>query len=399
MGLGSYYVALDAALLLALIVAGLFVYHLKGRLQPSLRRLLFGVLAILALRILVFGNPLLWKALSRELTADDVGWRQRDVLRLEAEKFRRRLGQESVAVLAVGSSQTQALYGNDIARELGISVFSAAGLGPLDFWLYRDQIAALRPRVILLYLSEFDLARKPSLETLVLGPPQGASWPTLLGWLRPQVFEGDFLANVGTSAVSEAVTEYRCSFAFKGILDKWTGYQAAAGRGKGTERANSEQLAALDRNIGPQGMDEQCAILRGFLHYLEDRTGACVVVVQGQVRPDAYSEKRVKLRREADRRVQQILASFPNSVYWHDEPSLAFRNSEFLDIYHVRPEAGLRFTRRVAARLQPIVSRRGMEPIPALRRGQVGQAPVEAPGPFRALRPLDPRADGTTTSQ
>lgn len=360
LSLGSYYLLFDLAILSTLALAAILVYCLRRRLHPSMRRLFLGVLTILALRILVFGNPLLWKAFSRELTAEDVGWRQRDVLRIEADKYRLRLEQEPVAVLAVGSSQTQALYGGETARRLGISLFSAAGLAPLDFWLYRDQIAALRPRIILLYLSEFDLARKPSLDTLVLGPPQGASWMTLLGWLRPQLSDGDSWAVVATSAAAEGVPEYRCSFAFKGLLDKWTGYRAATvGANPSLQRTRNEQLTSLERNLGPQGMDEQCAILRGFLEYMENKTNAHVVIVQGQFRPDAYNETRWSLRREADCRLQQLAASFPHVDYWRNVPALTFRDSEFLDVYHVRPEAGARFTREVAARLQPIVIRTG----------------------------------------
>ena len=100
-------------------------YFYLAKFRPKWKNFVYLPLLFLTIRVLFLQNPLSW-SFYRRLTVDDVGWRQKDEIH---SKFEHYLSPKPVEYLAVGSSQTGAVYEPYAKQHDHLRVLSFAGMG------------------------------------------------------------------------------------------------------------------------------------------------------------------------------------------------------------------------------------------------------------------------------
>jgi hypothetical protein len=324
----------------------------SGRLAPPWRAIVRGIVLFLALRVLLFGNPWAWSVYEANLRARYVGWRQMSVIREELRADLR--PPRGVRFLAVGSSQTDALY-DRIAREReDLRVFGLAGLFPLDFVLYQDRIAEYRPEVVLLYLSEFDLARVHDAERAVLAPPQGLRLVRLARTILALPGGERYRRALAEMAVGEVFPEYRFGFVFRGLRRKIQGgarVEARAAPDEGpVERASPEALAREIANLrggmSAEQIDFNLPFLREFLEAC-GRWGSRVVIVEGRLAPGVSDEAMRKMNERVARELRALDLRYEHVVFIPRAEQPPIEDGDWVDASHVRREAGRAWAERM----------------------------------------------------
>ena len=146
------------------------------------KRVLFILLALMLVRHCLFHTETSWRFYLEHLQPEDIGvtgFREHDFLKEEVQHFSLPSDFPGVEYLAVGSSQTGFLYHKQsVKTPERLRVITVGGMSPFDFMLFRSRIEAYKPKNILLYLSELDMANeyyKPYLPNVRIAPPQGLS--------------------------------------------------------------------------------------------------------------------------------------------------------------------------------------------------------------------------------
>ena len=317
----------------------------SGRLAPPWRGIARGVVLFFALRVIFFGNPWAWGVYEANLRARHVGWRQMSVIREELRSWMR--PPQGVRFLAVGSSQTDALYARIATEREDLRVFGLAGLFPLDFVLYQDRIAAYRPETVLLYLSEFDLARVHDAERAVLAPPQGLRLARLVRTV-PALPGGErYRRTLVEMAVGQVFPEYRFGFVFRGLLRKaqqGDRVEARAAPGEEpVERVTPEvlerEIANLRAGMSGEQIDFNLPFLREFLEAC-GRWGSRVVIVEGRVGPGVPDEAMRKMNERVARELRALDLRYDHVVFVPLAEQPPIDDADWVDASHVTREAG-----------------------------------------------------------
>jgi hypothetical protein len=326
---------------------------LQRRLVASWRPVARFAVAFLAMRLLLLGNPVVWDFYARRLDPTEVGWRQHDAIRGKRDQFLP--PHAGVRYLAVGSSQTGVIY-EEFARDRpDLDAFAVAAMIPMDLVLYRDYIDRYRPQRVLLYLSDFDIARRPPPEAMVIAPPQG--WRLLSLWSRVRSLpDGErYAPTMAEMLVGEVFPEYKYRFVFRALLDKalWrmAGRVGAAEAGA-RERASPEQMVRWAReSMAPEYAPFNLAFLREFLEHAVAE-GVDVVIVEGHYNP-LVSTAEIET---SSRQVRIALGALADSVvgvtFVPRSEVLEFQQSDYVDLSHVSPEAGRAFAARLLELLE-----------------------------------------------
>lgn len=354
---------------LALIVAGppalLAIFLAAGRLRSPWRSLGRALAVFLLLRLVLLENPWIWSFYASTLRARHVGWRQMSVIREELRSvFRPPAG---VRYLAVGSSQADAIFERYAAEHDDLRVFTMAGLFPLDFVLYRDRIEEFRPRVILLYLSEFDLARVQDPERIVLAPPQGLRLPEL-AWTVARLPGGDrYHDALVQMAFGQFLPEYRFGFVFRGLARKALGrnrFEQYAGGREDDRPAEAvddptaadsairqREIRSLRESMAAEQIDFNLPFLRSFLRATAS-WGSRVVILEGRCAPGMNDARTAQIHEIAVGRLRALADEFDNVhfVPWDRQPG--FRDADWVDTAHVSREAGRGYAEEMIRRLQ-----------------------------------------------
>jgi hypothetical protein len=353
--LGALLLALSAALVWA-----------ARRANGWLRLIMCGAALLLLIRVVLVCNPWSWEAYAGYLGGRDVGWRQRDVIIAERNNYLKKPA--ALDYLAVGSSQAGAIFWDYGMDHKELDVFMMAGLFPLDYVLYRDYIFAYRPRVILLYLSDFDMARVRSTRRVVMAPSQGIYLPLLFAQLRGFPQGRDYDQAILEMAVGEVFPEFRYGFIFRGLLDKGLGKKVALREESPPAMPEEMELevgaldtkiAAVAGRIKPDSLDFNFFFLEEFIKRCTHR-GIEVVIVEGQYMPAAQAVAGQAVREVVRERMQALAASRQGVAYLPREAVLQFDDEDFTDISHVKPQAGYEFSRQLLSYLNsrgPITGR------------------------------------------
>lgn len=305
----------------------------------------------LALQYLLLGNPVAWQVYAELLSPEEVGWRQYSVILKQRDQYAS--PDSRVEYLAVGSSQTDALYSGYAGRHDQLTVFEMAAMAPLDFVLYRNQIQRYHPGHILLYLSDFDIAREQPPESVAMAPRQGLYLIDLWTTIRSQGTHAYDQALVDM-AFGEVFPAYKYRFVFRALSDKVL-LRVASFLGR-DERAARER-DSLEQRIGflREGISEEyigfnVTFLREFL---EDTagTGTQVVIVEGQYNPLVSTAETLALKKEVRDHLESLCASFEHARFLPAESVYVFSEEDYADLSHVKPEAGYRFAERIVALL------------------------------------------------
>jgi hypothetical protein len=330
----------------ALVVIGLVVW-LSLRRQGAWRVGALTIAGLLALRIVLVGNPLSWHLYARLLDEDALGWRHYALILVERNSYF--VPTPELRYLAVGSSQTDAIYGNR-AQQLGVEEFIVAGMMPMDFVLYADEIELRRPQTVLLYLSDFDVAKRPSAEQMVLSPRQGTDLVRIVRHLRGYPRGGGLYRATLSLAVGDVLPEYKFRFVFRGILDQQLRRMAAtvgtANLDGDGEYSREQLLERLRGQLTADYVAFNLVWLEDFLRRMQ-ACGVAVVIVEGQYNPLVTDARTTEINTHVREQLEQLAASFDGVRYLPATEVERFTTDDYMDLTHVTPEAGDRFTQRL----------------------------------------------------
>ena len=326
---------------------------------PRIKRPVLLIAFILLMRIALFQNPLAWYTYARMLQVEDVGFRNRDCLRYELSKYEKH---SPLRILAIGSSQMSAVFRFPEGFPDDVQRRGLAGLGPIGLYLMRQDIAEMQPEYLLLYVSDFDIGRKPGLGSARSMPSQGFSFPKF--WFDVHAhFESQDIDHFALRelAIGEIFPEYKYNFIFKGYLEMFAKRNAAmrqqvqqANEVVASENPQLKSLHALSEEFMPGNV----YFLQELISYLQSKNIG-VILVEGQYRPDAYAEHNLVTRDMAANYLQE-LADKNQNVYFisrdrlrHFEVEDYFDGENHSDYYHVTREPAVEFTMQLMEELPP----------------------------------------------
>ena len=328
---------------LGLLVLMVFLFIKINKSDLRLRHVLLALIGLGIFRMILFYNPIAWFFYYTSLGWEEVGFRQSNVITHQLRTFFE--PPKNIKYMAIGSSQTGSIYSQYAKTNKDFYKLEFAGMGPADYLLYRDFILDVDPQYLLLHLSEFDLAREPSYDTLRYAPFQGLN---LLDYFDILMTSDDYQSAKQTRRemlLSSVFPEYKYSFIFKGLLKKVVGDHIGEFRPI-SQSLTKNQFAALENAFSEAPIDLSMRFLEAFFSFcIENKI--TVVVTEGQYHPDSYSPKNMYLNAIVRERLLDYAKTYPKFIYLNREQLPQFDAKNFNDAYHVNSEAGAEYTRRV----------------------------------------------------
>lgn len=382
-GVGAYYTIYYAVYIAALIVLAAVLRRFRAHLPGWFVFLSSALMLLFAVRLVLFDNPVALRFYSRHLNAEATGLRQMGVLELEAAKYRRNLKTPRLPYIAVGSSQVGAIFSHWVSDNADrLVVFSLAGMKPLDFVLWRREIAAYRPGTIILYLSAFDMALPPQLTTLALAPSRPLNVPATLWQLRAAGLDfGSNSAQLHQYIAAQFFPEYRYSFVFRDLFSQFLRGGTASQKAMMLDRRRPSIIPAVfvrqrgarewllpvsspaaGPRISPghiqefvgyysaEWLDFNFAFLRDFVAFCRAE-GIQVVIAEGQVNPVLKSAKVDELNQIVRWRIDELKLRFPNVEYFPAAEIYQFHPADYADLTHVLRPAAMEYTHRLSSLL------------------------------------------------
>ena len=335
----------DLAAMIAIIAVTAWI---GLRRQGAWRSGWLAIAGLLTLRVVLLGNPLSWQVYAQILDEDTLGWRHYALILVERDRYLSPA--PGLRYLAVGSSQTDAVYGRFAQEYGGVEEFIVAGMMPMDFVLFADEIELRRPQTVLLYLSDFDVAKRPSAEQMVLSPRQGTDLVRILGHLRGYPRGGGLYRATLSLALGDVLPEYKYRFVLRGTLDRYlrrVAARAGAAQPEGDEEYTREEL--IERLRGQLNGDYigfNLGWLEDFLRRMRAH-GIAVVIVEGQYNPLVTDARTAEINADVRERLEQLADDFDGVRYLPAGSVERFTAADYMDLTHVTPAAGDRFTRRL----------------------------------------------------
>jgi hypothetical protein len=306
--------------------------------------LAFALAFVLCLRIVLFDQPASWKFYADHINGLDIGWRPQDALYVEYYKFFRPVPKK---FLAVGSSQSYMIYMDYSKKHSDVTLFNLAGMTPIDMYLYRGYIAARKPKYVLLYLSEFDLAREPELEKAKIAPSQGLRFLDIYPMLRRIADEADKHAALRQMIAGEFFPEIKYNFIFKGLAHKSSAEFKETVLGG---RELDENINDWSRRIDSRWIKYQEDFLKRFLAYCRGRS-VKVVIVEGQYNPRAYTPKTLAAQKTVRKDLKEMAEEF-DAILLPLSKVTPLGPADYSDAVHPKPEAGYHFAERLFKTLE-----------------------------------------------
>lgn len=342
---GASVLEIGAACLLLLAA-----WFLVRRLNGTRRHIAVGVLCVLSIRLLLFGNPAAWIVYGKVLRSNGVEERMRDVTLYETAKYMRQ--PESLEYLAIGSSQAGAFFSGYAAAHSDFACYSLAGMGPLEFLLYKDFISGFHPRNVILYLSEFDMARPPAFSAVKMAPAQRAYWWPLVRTLGYGSFWKKSQGALVEGLIGEFLPEYKYAFLFREMIDLLSGAHDALDDWSISTLPDDERLQVhlerLTTSFTEENIALQIAPLEMFLCFCEER-GVGVILVEGEYHPDACTEENRRLNGIVHDTLLEIAGRSGNVCFIPRGTLGVPVGDDFRDGYHMKKECAYEFVERLMA--------------------------------------------------
>jgi hypothetical protein len=288
----------------------------------------------------IFNNPAFFNLSDRNLSAVEIGWRQKDALKKETQRFLR--NDLRPDYLFVGSSQTGAVFQQYVEQQSNCQSFVLAGMGPLDFLLYARGLKRIVPRSVVLYLSDFDLGNSQSLVGAKLAPFQSISRIVELLRILKSYSTAFSFSEIQDFLFCQAVPAYRYQYVFRGWLDKVFRRKIGFPEKDVTAKTDEENLEIQLKGLATLSNDHfdlNLHLLDTFVREMASG-GIGVIIVEGHYHPKAMRMNE-ELHRLAKARLEKFAGQHPNCVYIATGD--AFDVSEYRDGTHVVPEAGVAF--------------------------------------------------------
>jgi hypothetical protein len=297
------------------------------------------------LRSILFINPAAWLLYYKTLTGADVGFRQSSVIAFELREYFK--PKEKIKYLAFGSSQTGAIWGETARYRDDLFKVELAGVNPVEYYLYRKAISRLRPEVVFLQLSLFDMGRKLPYETLRYAPNGPENFMYLASLYLLDTNE-DLNNALKEYLVSNFFLEYKFSFLFRGYLNNYLNNpesimtQRKQFISQSKEEKTLNQVEALKSQFSLENLYIYLFAIERFINYCADQ-GIKVVIAQGQFNPLAYSNENLEMEAVIKESLIRVSEKYKNAKYLKVEDVLQFTASDYNDGYHVNAEVGKKY--------------------------------------------------------
>jgi hypothetical protein len=334
------YKIISITYLLVIFIAAIALYRIK-KLNNISKNILILIMICSVIRLLVFNNPLSFKMLSRELNLRDMGWRQRDAMKHDWDGFFKWGPYE---YLVIGSSQVAAIFNGYARNHKNVKVFSIAGMGPQDFVLYQPYIKNYNVENIILYLSDLDLCRPPSLLGAKLAPMQPVEkMAQLLKIFHRQKIPGNYLEFV----LANYFPEYRYQYLMKAFLHKRLGKRSAFPHEDGIRKSQEEvfkhAIESLQKRTD-EWIDYNSELLSHFLQWCNE-INVRVIIVDGHYHPQALKNSR-GLYLDVKKKIKALSQSY-GSIYVDRENLHQFTDNDYRDVTHVHRQSGYVFSEKM----------------------------------------------------
>lgn len=326
-------------LLIVKIVLLISVFLFLKKYRPRWKNFGYAVLLVFCLRLFLFDQYVSWGYYLDHLTVDDIGWRQMNVLEYEKNKFSKK--ENPIKFFAVGSSQTHAVYAPYSEKNKELEVFYMSAMAPLDLYLYRKYIVSHQAKYLLLYLSEFDLAKVPRLEAAKLAPNQGFDLLKIFPLLSEISKKKHSEIDLREMVVGEFFPEYKYSFIFRGFSEKLMRknkalhieslLKALEPDSEQTKRDSVDMLEEWDESW----IKYNKYFLTQFLSYCRNKF-LKVIIIEGQYHPWAYTEKSMYLNQITRRELESVANTFDNVVFLPRSNVIRFTEQDYSDATHVK---------------------------------------------------------------
>ena len=320
-----------------LIIFSVSLYALKNTKNKLLRLGVFIVIFYSLTRVILFENPAAWMGYRYSLTWKEIGFREATII---DQNLRRYISPpQNLKYLAIGSSQTGAVFSDYAQKHRDFYKIEYSGMGPLDYYLYSELVKQIKPKTLILFLSEFDFGRDIVKETMVFAPHQS---------LSKHYFLIDILSNeLGTSSaihlsikmlLADLFPEYKYQFLFKGLRDKLLNKhfllktQEQAFSSHSAQDKATEQVDILLRTLNKKPIDLNFRIYEQFLLRVLN-SDIKLVVVEGQYHPGAYSVKNKKLKAIVSSKMQELSRKYKFQYITTDKFPILL-SEDFADGYH-----------------------------------------------------------------
>jgi len=312
----------------------------KKSLALKLRTPISVLTLLLTLRAGLLQNGFVWQQYDWRLDQDILGWRNDDVVSLVEQHWN--LQKPSVEYLVVGSSQVGAIFHQFAHDNERVDVFNMAGMGPLEMNLYIEYILQHKPKNIILYLSEFDLARPPNFNGMKIAPNQG----TALFDLTEVVSEAESYNNATNAlahlTMGEVLPEYKYAFVFKGLKAKYFYEKEALRKITVSKTSNNQfltrQLVSLSK-LNAGNVQYNSYLLEKFIGRLsEENIG--VYIVEGSYHPEAYSAENMLINARVRVWVDKLIVKQPAITFIQRQHLPVLVAEDYKDGYHLKAESG-----------------------------------------------------------
>ena len=339
-------------LLLPFVLIGIIFLIRKFVSNPVIKWVSYFVVVMAFMRITLFYNPVAWAVYNQLLPLKSIDWRHHDVIICEGGKYLK--PQKKIKYLAVGSSQTSVIYNTYARQSNELSVFALAGLSPLDLYTYRHEIVRKKPEFVLLYLSEFDIARNPELSS--------SRWSKFslsdIHELKSIIDTTSYFKPGDDQIVydlffSKYFPEFKYSFVFKDLVNIIFNKDELLGLTPPTQVNDS-----LSLKIQLQYLNELSEKYIPFnMYYLEkaikslNQNKIRVIIIEGQYNPQAYVSHNLILNKKVRYFLADLTKENPENIFLTRDEIPNFVLDDYRDGYHVKENSGLKFAENLIQKL------------------------------------------------
>jgi len=334
---------------LLLIIAGVALFYVARRYKSAYRVGLIACGAVLILRAVLFHTPITWYVFFKMYESEEIGFRERNMVAANIDKYF--LRSERTQYLVLGSSQSRMF--KDVATEhRDFSLYSFAGLQPIEYPLWEGLIESRNPRNVILYISEFDLARESTPSALELDPLPARRVAWLYENLSAQHGSAAAIATMKRMVVGDLVPEYRFGYLFRALTTRWFGVaNANLATPMTPEKWAYEQAIGLRSKLHEKFIGINAPLLEQFVADCVAH-GSNVYIIEGQYHPVAYDDNLRQLRRKSNAALSAMALRNRNVHFIPIEAQPALTSADFVDGYHLSPETSRRFAMALFAQVQ-----------------------------------------------
>jgi hypothetical protein len=333
------------SLLIPILLVGCILVFNKFIKQPIVIWILNFIVVLLFWRCCIFYNPVSWATYKKLLPLKSIDWRQYDVMKTETNKYLK--PNKALKYLAVGSSQTSELYKLYVNDHSDLALFSLAGLSTLDLYTYRREIVRQHAAYVLMYLSEFDIARRPELFSGKWSPFSFHDIFELNSILdTTKYFDPGDKQIITDVLFGKFLPEYKYAFVFKELTNKILNKNELMNIIPPTQIVDSVNLGVQLKSLNE--LSEKYTAFNMF--YLKkamqyfNQNQVHVIIIEGQYNPLAYNSNNLLLNKKVRSLLQDLVQKYPQNSFITREEILNFKLEDYRDGYHVKEKAGLKFT-------------------------------------------------------